>query len=107
MKTIISDFGLIKIGQNAKENWKIIDDCEPDDIWFHLQKIPSCHLICELKRDLTKDEIYYLATLCKNNTNKCKNFKNVKVDYTFIKNVKKDKTKVGSVFIKNLNTIKL
>ena len=26
----------IKIGQNAKENWTLIDNSEPFDLWFHV-----------------------------------------------------------------------
>jgi predicted ribosome quality control (RQC) complex YloA/Tae2 family protein len=35
----------ICIGKSAKENWKLIDDSMPNDIWFHLDDVPSSHVI--------------------------------------------------------------
>ncbi len=37
------------IGQNAKENWSLIDNSDPEDLWFHLDNLPSGHVIvsCE------------------------------------------------------------
>ena len=33
------------IGKNAKENFEIIDHSKPNDLWFHIENAPSCHVI--------------------------------------------------------------
>jgi hypothetical protein len=35
----------IVIGQNKYENWELIDDADPSDIWFHSATTPSAHII--------------------------------------------------------------
>ena len=62
------------IGKNAKDNFKIIDMCEPDDLWFHLKKESSCHVVALIAsiKDLEKKELQEIikegANLCKENT---------------------------------------
>ena len=107
MKKIIEDFGEIVIGQNAKENWEIIDLASPTDIWFHLSKFSSCHLICSPNRELTNKEIAYLANMCKEYTKKCANMRNVYVNFTQVKNIRKHKTDIGAVFMKKYKTVKV
>ena len=108
MKIINEDFGIIIIGNNAKENWAIIDNASENDYWFHLSDYPSCHIICKPNKDkLEKEEIKKIGILCKINTNKCKNLNNIYVDYTLIKNVKKDDKIVGKVSISNHKTFKI
>ena len=34
----------IYVGTNAKENWDLIDKSEPDDLWFHVEDLPSAHV---------------------------------------------------------------
>jgi predicted ribosome quality control (RQC) complex YloA/Tae2 family protein len=95
---------LIRIGQNAEENHFIIKNSNQNDIWFHLDKLPSCHVIISSNnQEITKNMIYYCADLVKNNT-KYKNFKNVKVIYTEIKNIKCNDVK-GAVIIKGKTKI--
>jgi len=94
----------IIIGQNAQENWDIID-FESEYIWLHLNSFPSCHVIIE-SINPSIDVLTYAATLCKNNT-KYRNLKNLKVCYTKSNNLKKG-TDIGSVIYKSkrkLNTI--
>ena len=48
----------IKIGQNAKENWDLIDNSESFDLWFHLDLFPSPHVI--ISQDIKScPEIFY------------------------------------------------
>lgn len=92
----------IIIGQNAQENWNIINfNC--DFIWLHLNSFPSCHVII---KDNNPDEevLNYAAQLCKDNT-KFKNLKNVKVCYTKCNNLKKGPD-VGSVIYKSKRQVK-
>ena len=109
MLTIVLDYGTIKIGRNASQNWKIIDSAHLEDYWFHIANCSSCHVIfsCNDKDyKLKKNDIKYLAGLCKKYTNKCKSINNLSINYTKIKNIKKGKY-VGSVSIKNFKTIKI
>lgn len=91
---------LIKIGENANDNDKIISEAAQTDIWFHLADFSSCHVIikCSKEHPITKQMINYCAILVKENT-KYKNLPKVTVNYTDIKNVKKTETK-GKVILK-------
>ena len=102
------------IGKNARDNFSIIDISELTDIWFHIDKESSCHVIARVPfnnylnpQDLIEnDEIIIRgALLCKNNTAKFKNSNTkITVIYDYLKNIKKTKT-IGCVNI-NENTIK-
>jgi predicted ribosome quality control (RQC) complex YloA/Tae2 family protein len=92
----------IIIGKNKEDNWKIFSEADPMDLWFHLDKFPSCYVI--LKGDYSKERIQLAAELCKNNT-KYRNLKNVAVIYTEKSNLKKG-TNVGEVIIKNNKKVK-
>ena len=90
---------LIKIGENAKENWALIDASEPEWWWFHLKSFPSSHVVLETSEP-TSEELIAAATWCKDTT-KYRNLKNLKISYCQIKNIKKAE-KVGSVtFLSN------
>ena len=97
MKTIDFENSKIIIGQNAKENWDLLDNNE-NFLWFHLKSFPSCHVII-LNENPKETTIQKAAELCKENT-KYKSLKNIKVNYTPIKNIKKSK-EVGSVEFKS------
>jgi predicted ribosome quality control (RQC) complex YloA/Tae2 family protein len=104
MKTVILNDVSYKIGQNAKENWELLD-LSNDYTWFHLKSFPSCHVIIE-KEEPDNNEILEGAKLCLENT-KYRNLKNIKVNYTKIKNIVKA-DKVGAVTFKSnrkVNTI--
>lgn len=90
---------IIKIGSNANENDKLVKESKQTDIWFHLDKLPSCHVVisCDKKNPINNQMIKYCAQLCKDNT-KYKN-QTVKVKYTEIKHVKRTETP-GKVIIK-------
>ena len=98
------------IGKNAQDNFNIIDCSNPYDIWFHISGHSSCHVVLKLQNDekLCKKSMNTLikkgALLCKLNTHKLKNEKNIEVIYTPIKNVEKTKVK-GSVIAKNTKSL--
>ena len=100
MKEIQLEQGnLIKIGENAKENWALIDASQSEWWWFHLKSFPSSHVVLETSEP-TNEELIAAATWCKDTT-KYRNLKNLKVSYCQIKNIKKAE-KVGSVtFLSN------
>lgn len=96
------------IGKNQKENFDVIDKGNMNDLWFHANNISSCHVVCNVPENITKKELHYIikkgALLCKNNTNKLKNIKNVEITYTCIKNIVKTNIP-GCVITENVKTI--
>jgi predicted ribosome quality control (RQC) complex YloA/Tae2 family protein len=93
----------IFIGKNARENWNLIEKSDPDDYWFHIENIPSAHIIVR-KMDYsdTSDLPKTICDYCKKTliaTNShCKTLRNPKIIMTKIENIEKGKT-VGSVKI--------
>ena len=91
------------IGTSAKDNWEIIDNSESDWLWFHLDDLPSPHVIIKSNlKDLKKFNNYihllkYAAILCKENSK----YKSEKVDiiWTSVNNLTKTKTP-GEVIVK-------
>lgn len=97
MKTEFYNGTEIIIGQNAKENWNMIDfNC--DFIWLHLKAYPSCHVIIK-DNNPDKDMLQFAAELCKENT-RYRHLRNLKVSYTKCTNLKKGPD-VGSVIYKS------
>jgi len=92
----------IKVGESAQDNWDIIEAADNSDIWFHVNDIPSCHVVLEadgmLLSKIHVAVLKYCAALCKAGSKRA-NFKAVTVIYTEIRNVRIDKKgAVGSVF---------
>jgi predicted ribosome quality control (RQC) complex YloA/Tae2 family protein len=87
------------IGKNAKDNWKLLDNAEADDIWFHIDNASSPYVILEVKNlDHIPDNIISeCAKLCKSRS-KDKDSKNVSVIYTVVSNLKKGEN-IGSVYL--------
>ena len=96
------------IGKSQEENFAVIDNGDPDDLWFHAKNISSCHVVCEIPDDIDKKELRYIVTagalLCKTNTNKLKTMSNVEITYTQIKNITKTRVP-GCVETQNTKTI--
>jgi predicted ribosome quality control (RQC) complex YloA/Tae2 family protein len=89
------------IGQNAKDNFAVIDLGFEDDLWFHAETESSCHVVCLFPQETPfskfdkgeKDLIVKKgAELCKMHTNKLSVLHNVAFIYTELKNVTKTKT---------------
>lgn len=96
----------INVGRNSKENWNLIDISEKDDLWFHVEDKPSCHVIITKPfncNGIPRACIIKAAQLCKEYS-KYKNDKKVKIIYTEISNVRKGKD-IGSVLIINLKKL--
>ena len=106
---------LFKIGRNEKNNIEIIEESHPEDIWFHVSKKSSCHVIAVMNLEhynnvcngvtdpeksylrynfipeqLTKKQFMHIvkqgAVLCKEYS-KCNSEKNVEIIYTNVENV--------------------
>ena len=96
MKTIIYNNIQFTFGQNAQDNWNILEQLEKINnnyIMFHLNSFPSCYVIMhstfeDLKDASCNDFLIYGAQLCKNNS-KYKNFTNLKICYSSLKHIKK------------------
>ena len=86
-----------RLGKNAIENFKLIDDADPEDWWFHLDGFPSGHCVID-SSVLTVQMKIYAGTLVKDYS-KQRNNKNVKIVFTQIKNVVKTKV-IGTVILK-------
>ncbi len=93
------------IGQNAQENWHLLDEAmsiNNNYIWFHLNSFPSPYVIMyttleELENSdiSTNQYLQFGAELCKENS-KYKFLKDIKIMYVPIKKLTKTK-KVGEV----------
>ena len=88
---------IIKVGESAEENWKLLKSSSQKDIWFHLDKHSSPYVIIknDFKNHMSMSTLKYAAMLCKSHS-KMKNVNKVNVIYTQVKNLKKGK-EVGSV----------
>lgn len=51
------------VGKNASDNWRIIQEANPEHYWVHLNEIPSCHVIIESENP-TKEEFNFAFNLC-------------------------------------------
>ena len=91
---------LIKIGENPKDNDELVSKSKQNDVWFHLDSLPSCHVVIASSKQntVTKEMIRYCAILCKEHT-KYRNNNKLKIIYTKIKNVKRTNVS-GQVIIK-------
>jgi hypothetical protein len=108
----IEEFNNVKfiLGQNAQENWNILDQAKKENeyyVWFHLNNFPSGYVIMySTISDLTDNINEYLifaSNLCKNNT-KYRNLSNIKICYTILKKLEKTKN-VGEIIIKGKKNI--
>ena len=93
------------IGRNARENTLLCQRGEPQDIWFHLEGVPSAHMIFRnpfkltLKHFKKENIIYRLAQILKKHHQKYRHVRDIVVNYTFLKNV--ETTEIdGAVIIK-------
>lgn len=97
----------VVIGKDKHDNWKIIDESCEEDLWFHVDKGPSSHVIirgCDGEK-LNKKLIKFAAMQCKFHS-KMKKIKKVPVIYAKIKNLQKG-TYDGSVICKDSKVIKV
>ena len=102
MKILNYDDYVCKVGENAKENWELLDNSSENNIFLHLSSFPSGYVIID-SNHLSIDMIYIRALLCKNNT-KYRNLNNIKICYTILKKLEKTKN-VGEIIIKGKKNI--
>lgn len=71
----------ISMGKNAKENQKLLEDARADDLWLHLQSIPSSHMIIHCGKQSVREELIYKSAKILAGLNGFLD-KNIVVDYT-------------------------
>ena len=81
------------VGRNAKNNWELLDKANDNDIWVHLDNLPSCYVIIDSNSSspINKSHIKYAAQLCVTYSKIPNNVKGVHFIFTECKNVKKGK----------------
>ena len=81
------------IGENAADNFVVIDASSDNDMWFHSKEGSSCHVVAKIHEPLNKKELLTICKkgglLCKLNTPKLKKQANVEIIYTQIANITK------------------
>ncbi len=97
----------IFIGQNAQDNWDLIDKSEPNDIWFHTSDYPSAHIVLSnvnisIKK-VPKQVINRCGLICKAHS-KGKSKEKVEIIYTNISNITKTKI-IGEVLTSKTKSI--
>lgn len=92
------------IGQKDTENWQILDRAkelineEKNATWFHVDNLPSSHVILICEGEPTPEAIEMAAAACKAHS-KQKKALNVPIIYGSVQGVWKDvKGRAGSVF---------
>lgn len=97
----------IIIGENKYENNKIVKDANEKDIWFHVENMPSCHVVLKttgIKR-VPRQVIKRCAYLCKIHSN-AKTLPKCNILYTFISNVKQTEI-IGEVIVNDFKIAKV
>ena len=98
------------VGKNAKDNWNLLDNSEPDDIWVHINNYPSCYVIIKNFNNIQKEHIEHACKLCYlKSKNKLPSFlKKIQFCYLECKYVKKGKSTGEAICMKkpNLNSFK-
>ena len=104
---IVSDV-VYYIGTNAKDNHSVIDKGTPNDLWFHIVNIPSCHVVVKLPDECDKKELHSIikkgSLLCKQNTKRVASLNNVEIMYAPIKNISKTHV-AGEVLVSKYKSI--
>ena len=104
---------LFYIGENAQDNFDIIDKCAETDLWFHAKNESSCHVVAvlseqpeihKIKKQKMHTIIHQGGLLCKQHTSKIRNQQKIEFIYTKLKNIVKTKT-IGQVITTNTKEI--
>lgn len=100
----------IYIGENKQENWNMIDNAESNDLWFHVENLPSCHVILKCNEHKNKNKkpcrklLKQCAYLCKIHTNSAKSLRKCTITYTRVECLEKT-SHVGEVIARDCKWI--
>ncbi|EAY01225.1 fibronectin/fibrinogen binding-related protein, putative [Trichomonas vaginalis G3] len=101
MRLFTSQTGLtIKVGENAKDNDKLIKTSHQDSLWCHLENLPSPHVVIDSSNPDTDtiSDAYQLVKFF----SKYKNSNQLRIISTKIRNVDRiDLSKPGLVHLKS------
>jgi predicted ribosome quality control (RQC) complex YloA/Tae2 family protein len=95
------------LGQNARENFAILDEAEPDHYFFHLSAFPSGYVLVQ-SSEMTPALVNIAAEFCKSGS-KYKRLRDIKIDYCKFSNLIKGE-KMGLVIFRSkrqVSTVKL
>jgi predicted ribosome quality control (RQC) complex YloA/Tae2 family protein len=90
------------VGTNAQDNFDIIDAANGSDLWFHVDNLPSCHVVASIPNTekYNHKEIAYIAKqgacICKQYS-KYASQKKLPIIYSKISDITKSTTQVGTV----------
>jgi predicted ribosome quality control (RQC) complex YloA/Tae2 family protein len=91
MKTFQENDTVYIMGCNAKENWKLLDEADEDDVWVHLHDYTSAYIFIRNKtRGVSMEDIAYGGKLIQQHS-KHRNRKNLKMCYLEARHVSKGK----------------
>jgi len=94
------------IGTNAADNFKVIDESNPTDLWFHIENDSSAHIVAKIHNKLDRKG---LNAIIKQGSQLCKQFytkgntDNICVVYCKIHDIQKTDIP-GKVIIQNYKT---
>jgi len=98
MKEHLINDVIYRVGRSAKDNTQLIKDSDPEWLWFHLDKFPSCHVVACLS--LPDSTIISTAAALVKTHSKYK-FKHVGVNYCKISNLRHGQAMGSVYFISN------
>lgn len=100
----LNTFVQFNIGENAQDNFDMLDNADEEDEWFHAQGQSSCHVIAKISNlPLNKKQLRQIITqgalLCKTNS-KYAYMSDLAIIHTRVKDVKKSEI-VGTVYTRD------
>jgi hypothetical protein len=98
MKEVIINNVTYRVGTSAKDNTQLIKDSEPEWLWFHLEKFPSCHVVACLP--LANPTIITTAADLVKLNSKYK-FKHIGINYCKISNLRHGQAAGSVYFVSN------
>ena len=97
-------------GQNAQENWALVDTSDATDLWFHHGDAASCHVVARipnaalLQDKKVKHKIAVQGALLCKQWSKYKSDRDVPIMYTTMQHVTKS-DRVGAVHVASFATL--
>ena len=64
MKTIQVDSFILFVGQNEQDNDCLLHMAEPTDIWFHVEHMPSAHVLLQTNKQSIRTIPHKVITQC-------------------------------------------
>ncbi len=105
-KIVINNYD-VYIGKNNKQNdYLSLHFADKSDLWFHAQDFHGAHVILKTNGKVPNEDTLYKCALIAKQNSKAALEKNISVDYTYVKYVKKHPNgKTGMVIYTNNKTI--